>query len=228
MKALEDKLGHRFRDPELLCRALTHRSAGGEHNERLEFLGDAVLNLTVAEVLYERFPQADEGRLSRLRASLVRGETLAEAARRIQLGAALRLGPGEMKSGGFRRDSILAGALEAVIGAVYLEGGLAAARPLVQRLLAQELEQASPDTAFKDAKTRLQEYLQGRRLPLPHYSIVAVKGSDHAQEFEVECRVSGLAEGVRGRGSSRRKAEQQAAARALERLQEDASTAPPA
>ncbi len=220
MNGLHDRLGYRFREARLLQQALTHRSAGSVNNERLEFLGDAVLNLVVAEDLFERFTTADEGRLSRLRASLVRGETLAAAARRIDLGAGLRLGPGELKSGGFRRDSILAGALEAVIGAVYLDGGLEAARALVHRLLAPELRHASPASILKDAKTRLQEYLQGRRLPLPSYSVIAVEGRDHDQVFEVACEVSGLASAVTGRGSSRRRAEQQAAERALQRLQE--------
>ncbi len=221
LNALHDRLGYRFQDPRLLKQALTHRSVGSVNNERLEFLGDAILNLVIAEALYRRFPHIDEGRLSRLRANLVKGETLAAAARRIELGESLLLGPGELKSGGFRRDSILAGALEAVIGAVYLDGGLEAARTLIHRLLAEELERVSPEGPIKDAKTRLQEYLQGRRLPLPTYSVTAVEGHAHDQVFEVSCRVSVLEEAVVGRGSSRRRAEQQAAQCALQRLQEE-------
>ncbi|HHH36709.1 MAG TPA: ribonuclease III [Gammaproteobacteria bacterium] len=219
LNQLLDKLDYRFDDERLLRQALTHRSAGSVNNERLEFLGDAILNFVIAEVLYRRFPTVDEGRLSRLRANLVKGETLAVAARRIDLGNALLLGPGELKSGGFRRDSILAGALEAVIGAVYLDGGIEAARTLILRLLAKEIEQVTPEGPIKDAKTRLQEYLQGRRLPLPTYSVTAVRGRAHDQVFEVACRVSGLEDVVVGQGSSRRRAEQQAAERALQRLQ---------
>ena len=220
MNGLHDRLGYRFHEPELLKQALTHRSVGSANNERLEFLGDAILGLVIAEALYRRFPHANEGCLSRLRANLVKGETLAAAARRIELGEALLLGPGELKSGGFRRDSILAGALEAVIGAVYLDGGMEPARELILRLLDEELRRATPDGALKDAKTRLQEYLQGRRLPLPSYDVTAVEGSDHDQVFEVACRVTGLDGPVLGRGSSRRRAEQQAAAQALQRLQQ--------
>lgn len=220
MNRFHDRLGYRFREPQLLKQALTHRSMGSANNERLEFLGDAILNFVIAEDLYRRFPSADEGCLSRLRANLVKGETLAVVARRIELGDALLLGPGELKSGGFRRDSILAGALEAVIGAVYLDGGLEPARALILGLLAEELRQASPHGAIKDAKTRLQEYLQGRRLPLPTYSVTAVEGSDHDQVFEVACQVSGLGAAVVGRGSSRRRAEQEAAEQALQRLQQ--------
>jgi ribonuclease-3 len=198
---------------------LTHRSYGSPNNERLEFLGDAVLSLVISETLYLKFPQQDEGALSRLRASLVNGETLARRARELELGDELLLGPGELKSGGFRRDSILAGAIEALIGAVYLEAGFAAACELVRTVLQEEIAAISPDRAVKDPKTRLQEYLQGRHLPLPEYQVLDIEGQDHAQIFRVECRVPGLAEALRGEGGSRRKAEQEAAEMALRRLQ---------
>lgn len=224
MKRSHDKLcqrlGYRFSREELLGTALTHRSYGSPNNERLEFLGDAVLSLVVSEILYLKFPQQDEGALSRLRANLVNGETLAERARKLELGDELLMGPGELKSGGFRRDSILAGAIEALIGAVYLEAGFGAARELVGAILQEEIEAISPDRAVKDPKTRLQEYLQGRHLPLPEYQVLSVEGHDHAQLFRVECKVSGLAETLSGEGSSRRKAEQDAAERALHLLQE--------
>ncbi len=200
--------------------ALTHRSYGSPNNERLEFLGDAVLSLVIAETLYARFPREDEGALSRLRANLVNGEVLARRARDLELGDELLLGPGEMKSGGFRRDSILAGALEALIGAAYLESGLEAARTLVQTVLNEEIEGVSPDQAAKDPKTRLQEYLQARRLPLPEYRVLSVEGQDHAQLFRIECRVTGLHAALSGEGNSRRRAEQDAAGKALSLLQE--------
>lgn len=201
--------------------ALTHRSYGNPNNERLEFLGDAVLSLIIAEVLYMRFPCEDEGALSRLRANLVNGEVLARRARDLDLGDELLLGPGEMKSGGFRRDSILAGALEALIGAAYLETGLEAARGLVRTVLGAEIEGISPDQAAKDPKTRLQEYLQARRLPLPEYRVLSVEGQDHAQLFRVECRVASLDQALSGEGNSRRRAEQDAAGKALCLLQEE-------
>lgn len=200
--------------------ALTHRSYGSPNNERLEFLGDAALSLIIAEILYARFPRQDEGALSRLRANLVNGEVLARRARNLDLGEELLLGPGELKSGGYRRDSILAGALEALIGAAYLESGLDAARRLVQTVLGEEIESVSPDQAAKDPKTRLQEYLQARRMPLPEYRVLSVEGQDHAQLFRVECRVTGLDEALSGEGNSRRRAEQDAAGKALQLLQE--------
>lgn len=200
--------------------ALTHRSYGSPNNERLEFLGDAALSLIIAEILYTRFPRQDEGALSRLRANLVNGEVLARRARKLDLGEELLLGPGELKSGGYRRDSILAGALEALIGAAYLESGLDAARRLVQTVLCEEIEAVSPDQAAKDPKTRLQEYLQARRMPLPEYRVQSVEGQDHAQLFRVECRVTGLDEVLSGEGNSRRRAEQDAAGKALQLLQE--------
>lgn len=214
------RLGYVFIQPESLETALTHRSYGSPNNERLEFLGDSVLSVIVSEALYRMFPSSDEGTMSRLRASLVNGETLAVIARRLSLGEELRLGPGELKSGGFRRDSILAGALEAVIGAVYLEGGFEAVRGMVMAIFQPEFASVSATGLSKDPKTQLQEYLQARRQPLPEYSVKAVEGRDHAQRFRVECRVSGLGAPVEGEGGSRRKAEQDAAAKTLQALQE--------
>ncbi|MBK9131003.1 MAG: ribonuclease III [Gammaproteobacteria bacterium] len=224
MNPSHDKLCRRLGYPcareDLLLMALTHRSYGSPNNERLEFLGDAALSLIIAEILYARFPRQDEGALSRLRANLVNGEVLARRARNLDLGEELLLGPGELKSGGYRRDSILAGALEALIGAAYLESGLDAARQLVRTVLGEEIEAVSPDQATKDPKTRLQEYLQARRMPLPEYRVMTVEGQDHAQLFRVECRVTGLDEALSGEGNSRRRAEQDAAGKALQLLQE--------
>lgn len=216
---LGERIGYAFRQPELLRTALTHRSFGTPNNERLEFLGDSVLSVVVSEALYRKFPESDEGSMSRLRASLVNGETLAVIARRLQLGDVLRLGPGELKSGGFRRDSILAGTLEAVIGAVYLEGGFHAARDSILAVFRDELESVSLAGIAKDPKTRLQEFLQARRQALPEYRVTAVEGRDHEQRFHVECQVAGLEIPVQGEGGSRRKAEQAAAASALNLLQ---------
>lgn len=217
--ALLRTLGYAFRDPALLDSALTHRSAGGVNNERLEYLGDAVLGLVIAEDLYRRYPQASEGELSRLRASLVRKQTLAELARDLQLGEYLRLGSGELKSGGYRRDSILADALEAIFGAVYLDGGFAASAGLIQTLYAERLQNLPTEPlAIKDPKTQLQEYLQKHSLPLPSYHILEVAGEPHSQKFVVECHVAGLPAPVRGEGAGRRRAEQQAAAAAYEQL----------
>lgn len=216
---LRRALGLEFVDDGLLETALTHRSHGSPNNERLEFLGDAVLNLVISSVLFHKFPDSDEGTLSRLRANLVNGETLAGVARRLQLGDALRLGPGELKSGGFRRGSILAGALEAVIGAVWLDGGYDAARDFVERALAPETDAVSLERAIKDPKTRLQEWLQAHQRSLPDYQVTGTHGREHARLFSVECRVDGLPAPVEGEGGSRRKAEQDAAARALALLQ---------
>ena len=196
--------------------ALTHRSADGANNERLEFLGDAVLSLVIAQYLFERFPKADEGTLSRLRASVVSGESLAQQAGAAQLGELLALGPGELKSGGFRRESILADALEALCGALYLDGGLDAARSAMLRWLESGLPDEELLGEIKDPKTRLQELLQARGLPLPRYSIESVEGELHAQLFRVRCEVEPLAACAQGEGSSRRRAEQAAAARVLE------------
>jgi len=209
-------LGHLFRDPALLRQALTHRSHSAPHNERLEFLGDAVLNCTIAALLYERFPHLAEGELSRLRASLVNQETLSRVATSLELGARLRLGEGELKSGGARRPSILADALEAVVGAIFLDGGFESAARAVAETFAPALQQLDPGTLGKDPKTQLQEYLQGRRLSLPQYNVVSVRGEAHEQQFQVECLVSELDIRTLGDGSSRRSAEQSAARRAYD------------
>jgi len=219
--ALQRALGHEFTDPELLRTALTHRSAGRRNNERLEFLGDSILNHIIAEDLYRRFPRAREGDMSRMRASLVKGDTLAELARELGLGEHLLLGPGERKSGGYRRSSILADTLEALAGALLLDAGFDACRACVLGWFASRLEQLSAGAADKDAKTRLQEFLQGRGSPLPEYELVAVEGNDHDQLFNVACRLSRPKLVVAGRGKSRRKAEQAAAGEALQRLTAD-------
>jgi ribonuclease III len=209
-------IGCRFRDPELLERALTHRSFSAIHNERLEFLGDSVLNCAVALQLFRKFPALSEGELSRLRASLVSQPTLAAVAASVQLGARLRLGEGELRSGGASRPSILADGLEAVIGAAFLDSGFDAAYDLVARLFDAQLGKVDPQTTGKDAKTLLQEYLQSRRLPLPHYSVVAIRGEAHEQIFEVACEIPQLRIRAAGEGTSRRSAEQQAARVAYE------------
>jgi ribonuclease-3 len=209
-------LDHAFANPDLLRQALTHRSYGAPNNERLEFVGDAVLNCVVALALFERFPNIAEGDLSRARAHLVNKDTLAQVARRIGLGGAIRLGEGEVRSGGTDRASILADALEAVFGAVFLDAGFDAARRAVDDAYADLLLDADPSVLGKDPKTRLQEWLQAQRLPVPEYVIVATTGVAHAQRFTVECRIPGLGIIVAGSGASRRAAEQDAASRALE------------
>jgi ribonuclease-3 len=218
---LQQALGHQFADPELLVMALTHRSAGSKNNERLEFLGDSIMNHIVADALYQRFPRAREGDLSRMRASLVKGDTLAELARELQLGEYLLLGPGERKSGGYRRSSILADTLEALAGAIVLDAGYERCRDCVLSWFGTRLDQLEAGAVDKDAKTRLQEYLQGRGNPLPEYELVAVEGDDHDQQFSVACRLSRPQLVVQGSGSSRRKAEQAAARDALQRLAAD-------
>jgi ribonuclease-3 len=218
---LSRQLGHAFADPELLDDALTHRSAQARHNERLEFLGDAVLGFVVAEALWRRFPQATEGELSRLRAQLVNRETLARVAQELELGQYMRLGAGELRSGGHARESILADAVEAVLAALYLDGGLDVVRTVVDRVLGPRLAALSPETQRKDAKTRLQEWLQARRLALPAYEVVDTSGEDHAQTFVVRCTVDALGRAATAAGSSRRKAEQLAAERLLETLEHD-------
>jgi ribonuclease-3 len=215
LKRLETALGHGFGRPELLRQALTHRSFGSPHNERLEFLGDSVLNCAVAGALYNRFPVIKEGELSRLRANLVRQEALAEIARSLNLGDCLQLGEGELKSGGSQRPSILADALEAIFGAIYVDTGFDAVRDVVERLYEPAMSRIDPNDAGKDPKTALQEVLQGRRLPLPRYSLLATRGEAHAQEFDVECGIAELGIRSTGTGPSRRIAEQQAALRAL-------------
>jgi ribonuclease-3 len=211
-------IDYQFHDEALRTRALSHRSIGANNNERLEFFGDALVNLVVAELLYERFPKADEGELTRLRARLVSEPALAAIARDLALGDELHLGPGELKSGGFRRDSILADAFEALIAAVYLDGGWTTCRELVRGLVEPRLAQAA-EADDKDAKTRLQEWLQARAEALPAYVLVATSGADHAKVFEVECSLPGSELRGQGRGSSRRIAEQAAAAEVLAQLQ---------
>lgn len=212
---LERKLGHTFQNQELMLLALTHRSFAGRNNERLEFLGDAILNFVAGEALYERFPQAREGQLSRLRARLVKGETLAVLARGFELGEYLRLGSGELKSGGFRRESILADALEALIGAIYLDAGMDVARARVLDWLAGELDGLTLVDTNKDPKTRLQEFLQSRAAELPRYEVVDIQGEPHCRTFFVQCEVALLTDKTQGQGASRRIAEQVAAAAAL-------------
>ena len=209
------RLAYTFRDPALLTRALTHRSKGADHNERLEFLGDSVLNLVVSAELYDRFPGLTEGDLTRLRANLVRKPTLAAHARALDLGRYIELGGGELKSGGYDRDSILADALEALLGAVFKDGGLEQAARVIHSLYRENLAQLDPNAIPKDPKTQLQEYLQKHSLPTPSYHIVEVIGEAHHQHFVVECAVSALSAVVRGEGASRRVAEQQAAEKAL-------------
>ena len=216
--ALCRRLGHVFAQPGLLQRALTHRSYAPEHNERLEFLGDSVLGCVIAKYLYDNHPQLSEGELSRLRSSLVREDTLALLAQQLDLGSHLKLGEGERKSGGFRRPSILADAMEALFGAVLLDGGFEAAEKTVLGLYVPYLAQVDMQTLGKDAKTLLQEHLQGRRIALPTYTIIATGGQAHEQSFEVECAIPALKIATRGAGSSRRNAEQQAAQAAYQQL----------
>lgn len=213
------KIGYQFQEPALLEQALTHRSCKGQHNERLEFLGDALLGLVIAEALFARFPQTREGDLTRMRSSLVKGVTLASIAQELGLSEFLRLGPGELKSGGFRRESILADALEAIIGAIYLDTGMAACKAQIMLWFEQRLDEITPGQQ-KDSKTLLQEYLQGLRKPLPTYDVIATAGEAHQQTFTVRCTVPGMAP-ITATGSSRRKAEQDAAQYALEKIKDD-------
>lgn len=221
-KTVTDPFTHRFANPGLLDQALTHRSAGAPHNERLEFLGDALVNLMVAEALYQRWPQADEGALTRARAELVRESALAPIARTLELGAKLTLGPGEMKSGGHRRDSILADALEAVVAAIYLDAGFEACRAHVLPWFAAAMDALPPPHKVgKDAKTRLQEWLQGRQKPLPLYTLIAESGEDHAKTFQVSCVLTQPPLSAVGEAGSRRAAEQIAAEDVLRQLKAD-------
>src|SRR5690606_1262384 len=217
LASLETRLDHHFGDSTLLEQALTHRSHGARHNERLEFLGDSVLNFVVAAMLFDRFAKIDEGDLSRLRANLVKQASLADIAQKLDLSQYLRLGEGELKSGGFRRPSILADTLEALFGAVFLDAGFDAARRVITRLYQPVLAGVDPKTLGKDAKTLLQEFLQSRKLALPVYTVVATHGAAHSQQFEVECAVvAPLDIRVTAAGASRRAAEQSAAKLALE------------
>ena len=216
-------LGYDFRDTELLHRALTHRSFGKEHNERFEFLGDALLGMFIADALFRKFPQAAESDLTRLRASLVKKETLASLAMQLDLGRYIRLGLGEHKSGGWQKRSLLANALEAMVGAVYLDSDLERCRVFTLRLFARLLEDLTVENTPKDPKTRLQEYLQANKKPLPSYRVIAEEGVAHSRLFTVECRVEGIAEPVVGKGKNKRHAEQAAADTALELIAPDAT-----
>lgn len=215
---LQKRLGYQFRDPELLTLALTHRSHGNQNNERLEFLGDSIVNMVIAEHLYRHFENAREGQLSRLRARMVKGVTLAEIGREFSLGDYLRMGSGELKSGGFRRDSILADAVESVIGAIYLDSDFHTCRARVLDWFNERLERLDLQDTQKDPKTRLQEYLQSRQYPLPRYDVISIEGEAHAQTFHVECALPSLDRKTTGVGGSRRVAEQQAARNALKSL----------
>jgi ribonuclease-3 len=216
---LERRIGHRFKDPALLAQALTHRSFGSPHNERLEFLGDGVIGCVVAEELYGRFPDVPEGKLHLLKVSLVRETALAEVARNIELSEFLKLGAGEASSGGAGRPSILADAMEAIYGAVFLDGGYEAVQRVVRRTFDERLARLDPGKSPKDAKTRLQEMLQGRREKLPEYRVVSTEGETPRQVFKVECVAAGLGLRATGSGASRRSAEQQAAGNLLKLLE---------
>lgn len=218
ISSLESRLHYVFRNAELLRQALTHRSHGTAHNERLEFLGDSVLNCAIAALLFQRFGKLDEGDLSRIRAHLVKQQSLYEIAQTLKISEGLRLGGGELRSGGCHRPSILANALEAIIGAIFLDSGFEAAQTVLQRLYLPMLDHINPRTLGKDSKTLLQEYLQGHKFALPTYTVVATYGAAHNQQFEVECMLPKLDVTVLGLGGSRRAAEQAAATKALEEV----------
>ncbi|MCK9284716.1 MAG: ribonuclease III [Rhodocyclaceae bacterium] len=218
-KRIEKALGYSFIRKELLTQALTHRSYGTPHNERIEFLGDSILNCAIATRLFQSFPQAKEGELSRMRASLVRQESLAALAQNLDLGHHLRLGEGELKSGGFRRPSILADALEAIFGAIAIDANFDAAADVIVRLYQPLIDAIDVRESTKDAKTALQEYLQGKHHDLPKYTLLSTRGEDHAQEFEVECAVPQLGLRAQGTGNSRRLAEQAAARTVLQQME---------
>ncbi len=218
LSILAKSLGHAFREESLLQQAVTHRSFSAQHNERLEFLGDSVLNCVVARALYDKFPNLPEGTLSRLRANLVKQETLADIAVHLRLGEYLLLGEGELKSGGFRRPSILADAMESIIGAVFLDAGFEAARAMVLRLYEPAIEAIDPKASGKDAKTQLQEWLQAKRHPLPDYLLAATRGEAHDQIFVVSCQIPALGITTKGEGKSRRAAEQEAALAVLKQV----------
>jgi len=215
---LSQRIGYVFKDETLIQLALTHRSKGNTNNERIEFLGDSIVNFTIAEALYLKFPKADEGKLSRLRADMVRGTTLAEIARDFELGEFLLLGSGELKSGGYNRESILADVVEAIIGAIYLDSGMDAVQERILSWYKTRLDNLSEDKVVKDAKTRLQEHLQKNQNRLPKYDVIEISGQAHDQKFKVSCRVEKLPEVTVGIGSSRRFAEQSAAEKALKAL----------
>jgi ribonuclease-3 len=218
MDRLQRRLGYQFHDMELLDLALTHRSHGNHNNERLEFLGDSIVNMVIAEHLYHEFIKAREGQLSRLRARMVKGMTLAEIGREFHLGDYLRMGSGELKSGGFRRDSILADTVESIIGAIYIDSDFHTCRARILEWFSQRLDRLDLQDTQKDPKTRLQEYLQSRQFALPCYEVISVEGAAHAQTFHVECLMQSLNQKTTGVGGSRRIAEQQAARNALQTL----------
>ncbi len=218
LDSLQKRLGYWFKEQDLLKQALTHRSYGSHNNERLEFLGDGVLNFIVADQLFQRFPRLSEGDLSRLRAQLVKEATLFEIAKGFNLGDLLNLGEGELKSAGWRRPSILSDALEAIIGATYLDGGFPSAQKMVLKLYADKLDNIDPKVIDKDAKSKLQEYLQSKKIDLPHYSVSSIEGEAHAQTFSVMCVIEKLNISTKGEGTSRRIAEQQAAKIALNQI----------
>ena len=218
LERIQQRIGYRFKQSELLVQALTHRSHGNPHNERLEYLGDSVLNCVIAAELYRRFERLKEGELSRLRASLVRQESLHQVAQALSLGDWLLLGEGELKSGGYTRPSILADALEALFGAVFVESGFDEARAMILRFYEEALEQLDPGSPAKDAKTLLQEWLQSRRMALPKYAVTSTLGAAHNQSFEVECSIAELSLSASGSGASRRAAEQAAAQNVFELL----------
>lgn len=218
LERLQRRIGYEFNDQELLLLALTHRSHGNQNNERLEFLGDSLVNMMIAEYLYHHFERSREGQLSRLRARMVKGVTLAEIGREFELGQYLRLGSGELKSGGFRRESILADAVESIIGAIYLDSNFDTCRQRVLAWFEHRLKKLDIQDTQKDPKTRLQEYLQSRQFPLPLYDVISVDGEAHSQTFHVSCALPSLDRKTTGAGNSRRLAEQQAATEALKQL----------
>ncbi|KDD78362.1 ribonuclease III [Glaesserella parasuis] len=218
LELLQKKLGYQFANLDYLTQALTHRSAASKNNERLEFLGDSILNFAIGKALYEKFPKANEGELSRMRAALVKEQTLAVVARQFELGEYMKLGAGELKSGGYRRESILSDCVEAIIAAVYLDAGIDRAMERVHCWYQQLLNDMQLGEAQKDPKTRLQEYLQGRKLPLPTYEVIDIKGEAHNQTFKVSCKVEKVDEIFIGNGTSRRKAEQDAALQVIKVL----------
>lgn len=219
-KRIESKIGYTFSDEHLLDLALSHRSVGSKNNERLEFLGDSLLNFIIAQALFMRFPKASEGELSRLRSLLVKGETLASIAREFDLGDHLLLGEGELKSGGFRRSSILADAVEAIIGGIYLDASFPVCQEKVLNWYQSRLDECSLEENVKDPKTRLQEYLQERKKPLPVYSILNIDGEDHSRIFSVECRIQGQKKATLGVSTNKRSAEKEAAEKMLQQLQQ--------
>jgi len=220
-KVLYQILDYHFKDEKLLRQALTHRSISNNNNERLEYLGDSIVNFVIAEALFNRFDNIPEGQLSRMRASLVKKETLAEIAQQLNLGEHLHLGSGELKSGGYRRESILADGLEALIAAIYLDSDFATCKSRIIKWFAEKLTRTSSDDSNKDAKTQLQEYLQARKLPLPIYKIIRTTGQDHAQIFHISCKIPGLKQYTVGEGQNRRRGEQVAAAQLLAELKND-------